>query len=260
MPIEINILGKTFPVYGLFCILGIILCVIIGLILAKKKNIDHFDFTLITLITLCGAWIGAKLLFTLISLDTVIFIFKSNTTINALQILIKGGYVFYGGLIGGTVALFVSLKILKKNVFDYFNIYATLLPLGHAFGRIGCFASGCCYGIEYSGIFSYTYTNAMDVNTPLGIPVLPIQLIEAICLTLLFIFLIIVFFKYKETHLTTIIYCISYPILRFTLEFFRGDTERGVYLLSTSQWISLGIIISVIIYLIIKKSKKTTKT
>ena len=259
MPIEINILGKTFPVYGLLCILGIILCVIIGLILAKKKNIDHFDFALTILITLCGAWIGAKLLFVAVSWDSIIYIFKSNTLLTAINILLKGGYVFYGGLIGGTIALFITLKILKKNVFDYFNIYVTLVPLGHAFGRIGCFASGCCYGMEYDGIFSYTYTKAMDVNTPLGVPVLPIQLIEAFCLILLFIFLIIVFFKYTKTHLTTIIYCISYPTLRFVLECFRGDKERGVFLLSTSQWISLGIIISVIIYLTILKIKKTTK-
>lgn len=93
----------------------------------------------------------------------------------------------------------------------------------------------CCYGIEYNGIFSYTYTQAMDINTPLNTPLLPIQLIESIISLSLFLILLIIHLKCEKNYLTIIIYCLSYPIIRFILEFFRGDKERGIFLLSTSQ-------------------------
>ncbi len=58
-----------------------------------------------------------------------------------------------------------------------------MLPLGHAFGRIGCFFAGCCYGISWKHGFVYHSTVGF---TPIGVPLLPIQLIEAGTLLVLF--------------------------------------------------------------------------
>lgn len=232
---------------------GIIISCIIGFILAKKKGLEFFDFTLIAIITLIGAWVGAKLLFLIISFDDVVNLFKVYPFQIALNKILTGGYVFYGGLIGGSISLFITLKIQKKNIFDYINIYAVVLPLGHAFGRIGCFVSGCCYGIEYNGPLSYTYSQAMDANTPLGVSLLPIQLIESFTLFIVFIILLLTYLKCNNKKLPSVLYCYIYPTLRFILEFFRGDRERGIWLLSTSQWISLFIILFISITIIITK-------
>ena len=260
MPVKFNIFRKEIPMYGLLCIIGIILSITIAFLLTKKKKIDIFDFTLSIVITLIGAWIGAKLLFLIISWNTVVSFFEQLPIFTALEAIITGGYVFYGGLLGGAIALFITLKIQKKNIFEYVSIYVTVLPLGHAFGRIGCFISGCCYGIEYNGIFSYTYTQAMDIDTPLNTPLLPIQLIESIILFVLFLILLIIYLKYEKNYLTIIIYCLSYPIIRFILEFFRGDKERGIFLLSTSQWISLILLFTTITLIILTKQKALHKS
>ena len=256
MPIEINLFGKNIPTYGLLCVTGILASLVIAFLLAKKNKIDIFDFCIGVVFCLLGAFVGAKLLFIITSWETVKTIFASMPFFEAISILIRGGYVFYGGLIGGLIALLISLRIQKKDIFQNLNIFATVLPLGHAIGRIGCFVSGCCYGMEYDGPLSYTYTVAMDINTPIGVTLFPVQLVEALFLFALFFVLLFLYLKFKNKYLVTFVYCYSYAIIRFVLEFFRGDKIRGVYLLSTSQWISLLAIILCTIILIVGNTKK----
>ena len=98
MPLKITIFRKEIPMYGLFCIIGIILSITIAFLLAKKKKIDIFNFTLSIVITLIGAWIGSKLLFFIISWNSVVSLFEQLPFFTALQAIISGGYVFYGGL------------------------------------------------------------------------------------------------------------------------------------------------------------------
>lgn len=94
------------------------------------------------------------------------------------------------------------------------------------------FFSGCCYGIESDvfGIFTYSiYADPMETNR------IPVQLIEAGMEFLIFLFL----HFYKGNRLYA--YFGMYSIGRFLLEFLRGDEQRGIFILSTSQWISIGI-------------------
>ena len=75
---------------------------------------------------------------------------------------------------------------------------------------------------------------------------------------IIFLILFITYKKFKGTFKTCALYCILYSITRFTLEFFRGDVERGIIIgLSTSQWISIILFIIGII-LIIKENKTVT--
>ena len=125
-------------------------------------------------------------------------------------------------------------------------MFATVLPLGHAIGRIGCFSAGCCYGIPFDSPFSVTYTETLG-TTPLGIPLFPVQIVESILLVLLFSAQLVLFLRLpQKQNLPVMVYLTAYPTIRFLLEFLRGDSERGVLLgLSTSQWVSLLILIAV---------------
>ena len=79
---------------------------------------------------------------------------------------------------------------------------------------------------------------------PNEIPLFPTQIVESICNLLIFVILTITYKKYIGTYKTVGLYCILYSIVRFILEFFRGDLIRGIYLgLSTSQWISIALLI-----------------
>lgn len=107
--------------------------------------------------------------------------------------------------------------------------------LFHAFGRIGCFMSGCCYGLRLQKQFAF-----------LGIHLnyFPLQLVESI---FEFIMFFVLSKRVREGKILNR-YLISYSIFRFINEFFRGDAVRGVWFgISTSQIISLLIIIAIAI-------------
>ena len=263
----IEIFGKTIPMYGVMCVLGLFFACLTAVLLAtKKQKIEFFDFTLDAITTMIGAFIGAKLLFIIVSWGTVVDVFKTLPFLDAMLAIMQGGFVFYGGLIGGAVALFTALMVQKKDFFKTVDIYAVVLPLGHAFGRVGCFFSGCCYGMEYDGWLSFTYSTALDPSTPIGVPLLPTQLIEAGVLFVLFAALLIVYLKApKHKGLCSLFYAYGYAVMRFVLEFFRADAERGLFLgLSTSQWISVAIFIAATVWLVLtiikSKKKKQIKT
>ncbi len=170
-----------------------------------------------------------------------------------IEAAIKGGFVFYGGLLGGALGLIIYTRQFKMDFRPLADLYSTVLPLGYAFGRVGCFFAGCCYDIPWE--HGYIYTDTVG-STPLGIPLLPIQLIEAGFLVLLFTAQLILYIRRPHTGRNTMLYFTAYHILRFILEFFRGDSERGELLwFSTSQLLSL-VILAVVIAITVKKHIK----
>ena len=58
----------------------------------------------------------------------------------------QGGLVFYGGVAG---AALVGWRFARREGWSFAafgDLFAPALALGHAFGRLGCFAAGCCFG------------------------------------------------------------------------------------------------------------------
>lgn len=231
-----KITNNTIPLYGICFFLGVVMATVLSFLLAQKKKIDAFDFLAATAYILIGALAGAKLLFLIVSFEEII-----RLKLTFLEIM-KGGFVFYGGLLGGIAALWIYCKQYKLSFYKYADIISLSLPLGHTFGRVGCLFAGCCYGVRYNGVCSIIYKVSHNINTPLNTPLLPVQAIEAILLSFLFIALIFCFRKNKE-GLTSFVYLQAYSVIRFALEFIRGDIERGgLFIFSTSQWVSMFIL------------------
>ncbi len=248
MPNTLLLLGREIPLYGLMFLVGIVLSATVAAFLARARGVSFFDLACSGVYVMFGGFLGAKLLFVAVTLPKM-----AELGIGWIN-LIFGGFVFYGGLLGGALALALYVRRYPEDR-GVWDIYATALPLGHACGRVGCFFAGCCYGIPYDGILSHTYTASVGL-TPLGVPLLPIQLIEAASLLLLFALQLWLFLRQGKARRggNALTYLISYPILRFTLEFFRGDVERGkLGCLSTSQLISLAILIATLSWLVMKR-------
>lgn len=244
----IDILGYSVPLYGVLFYVGIAVAAMVAVILHRRAEIDIFDIVGSGIYVMIGAIAGAKLLFLAISARQLI---EQHIPIEAA---IKGGFVFYGGLLGGALGLMIYTKQFKMNFMRFADLYTTVLPLGHAFGRVGCFFAGCCYGIEWE--HGYIYSDTVG-STPIGVPLLPIQLIEAGLLVLLFAVQLICYIHNSHAGRNTILYLTVYPIIRFVLEFFRGDSERGKFLwFSTSQWVSLIILAVLFVVLVVKKYRK----
>jgi len=138
--------------------------------------------------------------------------------------MIPGVGVLYGGLFGGLAFALLYIRRKKLDFVDVTDILVPPLLLFFTFGRFGCFFAGCCHGLPadwgYNGI-------------------IPVQLFEAGFTLLFMTILLILRPERKQPGILLPLYLMVYAVGRFILEFFRGDIGRGVFLLSTSQWISL---------------------
>lgn len=238
----LNIFGIKFPMYGLLIVLGCALAIFIVIKFRYKKSISGSDIGYCCCYTGIMAIIGAKLLYIITVLPNLIDRISSGsfTTSDFLNLL-SGGFVFYGGAIGGILGVFIYSKQFKVNFLDLIENMIPGVPLAHAIGRIGCFCAGCCYGMPYPPPIGVYFKP--DSVAPLGQSFFPIQLCEAFLNLILFI--IIFTYSRHERKPGKIIgmYLIGYGIERFILEFFRYDSIRGIFFgLSTSQWISIILI------------------
>lgn len=250
----INVFGHDLSVYAICACVGILLALFLAAKTAKRFKIDDNDVISVGLVSAIGIVIGGHLLYGLTNFHLIIEFFQNLDKITSFPIflnclvIIFGGQVFYGGLIGGLIAGYIYLKKTKKDVTLYSYIAAPVIPLFHAFGRIGCFLGGCCYGVEWE--HGITYHND-PIEAANGVPRLPIQLIEAACNFVIFGVLYYLQRKGKCKKSLLFIYLLSYSIVRFVDEFFRGDAYRGfVGPFSTSQIISIGVFIFALIMLI----------
>ena len=242
------------PMYGIMFMIGIAVSLLYShFVAAKNSKVNKDDLLYGACFALVGGIIGAKLLSILTSIDLII-----KYHIPFMDVM-KNGFVFYGGFLGGALGYFIYAKVYKIPFFGLTDNAVQSLPLGHAFGRIGCFCAGCCYGKETTSFLGVIYTNPADPYCPTGIKLFPTQLFEAAFCLLLFFAIMIVRRRYKDikTGILTIIYLLSYGTFRFLIEFLRGDeARRSLLTLSTSQWISLVLIIFGLVYLYLLKFKK----
>ncbi|MCR5273498.1 MAG: prolipoprotein diacylglyceryl transferase [Lachnospiraceae bacterium] len=255
MHVYINLFGRAIPAYGLMIITGVLVANLVAMYFSKKENTDFNDIVIIECYAVLGGFLGAKLLYLITAFGYIDW--GRLTDMEYLASLIQGGFVFYGGLIGGLITVFVAGRLQKIDALYYVRSYICLVPLVHGFGRIGCFMAGCCYGIPYHGAFSVVFPeNSYALS---GVELFPVQLVEAICLILLSILLMYLRFFVKFDY-TLELYLFLYGIIRFVLENFRYDAVRGEILgLSTSQWISAGFIVLAILLFVTSRNKGKIK-
>ena len=181
----------------------------------------------------------------------------------------QGGLMFYGGLILA-IGVFLSwCRVKKERMLPLADMLTTVIPLGHAFGRIGCFFYGCCYGrvsqAEWAVSFPrgspawYAQLNAkmIDASAQASLPVLPTQLFEAAAVATLFAVLVWVYCRFWKSRpgFTTGVYLVGYAIIRFGMEVLRGDPRAAIGPFSIGQAISLALLLAGVAFVAASKWK-----
>jgi phosphatidylglycerol:prolipoprotein diacylglycerol transferase len=170
----------------------------------------------------------------------------------------QGGLMFYGGLILAIGVFLLWCRLKKERILPLADMMTTVIPLGHAFGRIGCFFYGCCYGRVSQAACAvsfprgspawYEQTSAGLINSSAqaSLPVLPTQLFEAAAVATLFAILVFVYIRFWKSRpgFTTGIYLIGYALIRFGMEVLRGDPRAAIGPLSIGQTISLALLLT----------------
>jgi len=181
----------------------------------------------------------------------------------------EGGLVFYGGPIASIMFLMWFFALRKDapglssperwtRFYRFVDVCVPPLALAHAFGRIGCLFAGCCFGRVSESIFAMHYPHG-NLNFDGMTGRYPVQLVEAVFETVIFVWLVTMRPKKRFHGQITLAYFMVYPIGRTISEVYRGDSVRGfvteiaspgfnalmglpaetVSLLTTSQFISL---------------------
>lgn len=238
--------------YGLMTALGIFSAVLLGEYYLKKSKIAEEGFLIgMGIACVIGGYACSKLLFWITILPELIE--------NPAKMLdFSGGYVVFGGLIGGVLTGYFYCRFKRVDFWKIFDLVAPLVALAQCIGRIGCFLAGCCYGLPTESVFGIVFHNSL--YSPTDVKLFPIQLVSAGLNLLNFVFLTVLWKKTtRKSGTTGAAYIITYSIGRFILEYFRGDLNRGsVGMFSTSQFISvftLGIGVVMMIYRLRKREE-----
>ena len=258
-PILFELFGRPIAAYGISIIIGAFAAWFLVRLLHAKKDPD---MPLVFLMCICGGLIGLFLLRPITRIPEVIINWDriKEMPVGHFFSFMFGELVFYGGLLGGVTAMLIFCKGYKIPVLPYADLFAPGIALAHGFGRIGCFMGGCCYGcpVSASHPFAVVYPQ-ISLAAPPGVPLMATPLIEAICLFVLAAILSVIYKKSSIRGLAVCSYGVLYSILRFVLEYYRGDLVRGVYgPFSTSQYISIGVfVLSVtLICIIVKRTRR----
>lgn len=239
----------TVHSYGLMIALGILVCVFMGMYRARKYGYKDEAVLDIAIFGILSGFVGAKLLYVLVEFDSFLK--------NPMDVLGSEGFVVYGGIIVGALVGILYCRIKKLPCWEYFDLLAPSIAVAQGFGRIGCFLAGCCYGRPTDAFWGVTFPEGSFA--PAGVPLIPTQLISSAG-DFIITGILLVYSKHnKKAGNVGILYMLLYGFGRFLVECLRSDDRGTVGLLSTSQFISIGIILLAIILFFRHQIFKNTK-
>lgn len=219
--------GRFFlPTYGVLVSIGVLVGLWISVRNSQRQGIDpEKAWNLGILVVLCGI-LGAKILYILVDLSYYRAHPREIFSFSTMQ----AGGVFSGGLLAALLAAAWYIRRSQMPALATCDAFAPGLALGHAIGRVGCFAAGCCWGKPTNHFWGITFKNPVAnylVGTPLGVPLEPTQLFES-AVELANFFLLMWLFRRKKFDGQVIgAYLFLYGIARYFLEFLRDDPGRG---------------------------------
>ena len=263
LPILIKIGPLTVHSYGLLMAMGVGLGLWFIYVQAGKRGLDAPRLMDAAFYTVLVSLVGAKLILLVSDLSYYVSYPKE------LFSLARSGGVFQGGLTFGVIFALWFFRRKKIPTWKAADVIVPALALGHSFGRIGCFAAGCCYGrvceLPWGVTFANEYSHGLT-GIPLHVALHPVQIYEAILNALNFVFLFLVLKKKTFDGQVFALYIAAYSIIRFLTEYFRGDHTDKAYLIQGATplaslsypqvWCILGLAAGALFYMVMKKRQR----
>jgi phosphatidylglycerol:prolipoprotein diacylglycerol transferase len=159
----------------------------------------------------------------------------------------RQGYWSIAAIIVLVCFLWVFAKLhpaTREKPLEALDIDFPALALYGALARFGCFSAGCCHGkpawdLPWAVVFDHPASSSIYR----GIPVHPTQLYEAAGDLVIFSLLIALRNRPAFKGALIWVYLLAYGLLRFCVEFYRGDVRPMVGLLSLNQVICIAFIV-----------------
>ncbi len=233
----------SLPTYGLLIAAGFLAGIVLSTRLARRSGVDSERVANLAIVLLLSAIVGAKLF---LVVDDWTYYSANPDRLFSLSVLRSGG-VFYGGLL---TALGVAIWYTRRHGMPWLataDLMAPGLAFGHAIGRLGCFAAGCCWGRETHVAWAVTFTNPTAhefTGVPLNVSLHPTQLYEAGGIALIGAFLLWLYLRPHRAGAILGSYLALYSAFRFVVEPFRDEGARTLLIggaVSTTQVVAVGL-------------------
>lgn len=238
----LSIGGFTLATYGVLIAIAFVTALAIALRLGQPRGLDKEKLINLGIYCALVGLLGAKSL--MILFDLPYFMSRPGELFTMTTLRAAG--VFQGGLV---LAVVFAFYYTRRNGMPWrttFDVFAPGLAIGHAIGRLGCLASGCCWGKVCDRPWAIVYRNhEANTGVPLNQPLHPTQIYEFLCEMAVFGFL---YWRIGKPHRRGAIiglYLIVSSVLRFVVEFWRYHEQALPFglPLSITQWISIGLVI-----------------
>lgn len=232
--------------YGLMLFLAYLASINMTAWRARKGHLNPgFAFDMATWLFI-GGLVGARAFFVIQyrrNFDSFFDIFK----------IWEGGIVFYGSLIGGTIALLLFWYFYRFPFLPMADAIAPAICIGMAIGRLGCFLNGCCYGdrCELPWAVSFPSVSApfkdevarglIPPTATHSLPLHPTQLYLTID-GLVLLGVVLAFWPHRKADGQAMaLYFLLYAITRTLVEELRNDESAQYLGMTISQIISVGV-------------------
>ena len=231
--------GFFLPTYGVLVALAFLVAIWLTGRLAAKAGLNSDKITNLAIYCALAGMAGAKLLMFLFDWRTYMLNPREIFTFSTLQ----AAGVYQGGLIIAILFAIVYMRRTGLPALVTCDVFAPGLAIGHAIGRLGCLAAGCCWGSVCHRPWAITFTKPEAhelTGVPLGVPLHPAQLYESLAEFVIFGLLYRLFHRPHREGQVIGGYLVLYSAVRFVVEFFRNHEQELIAGLSLTQWISLA--------------------
>ncbi|HEX2781657.1 MAG TPA: prolipoprotein diacylglyceryl transferase [Gemmatimonadaceae bacterium] len=234
--------------FGLAMFLSFVVAQHVAQVETARRGYDPVPVGDLIFAAVIGGLLGAKLYYVVLTGD-IHTLFE------------RAGFVFWGGLIGGTIAVLAMAKWKGMSIPRVADVGGPAVMAAYAVGRTGCWAVGDDYGRPWDGFLSVAFPNGAPPSTvgimsrlfhvkfpatmapDMVVGVHPTQLYEVTMATLLFIVLWrLRDHRHAEGWLFGV-YCVFAGIERFIVEFFRAKDDRFFGAITTAQILAIAFVI-----------------
>ncbi len=227
---------------------------------ARRERIPGEKIADVTLWLMIGAILGARFVY----VTTYWREEFANQPFTEVFMIQHGGLVYYGGFLGATLTGAIYLLWKKMPFWKTADVLAPSIALGSVFGRAGCLLNGCCYGRPTHVPWAITFTNPLAnelSGTPLGVPLHPTEIYDALLNFGLYVLLAWLFRRKKFDGQIFATYLICYAVTRSITEAFRGDytTLHYHFGLTPAQWLSVPMFVAGLLLAAVLSRRATAK-
>ena len=232
--------------YGAMLVLGFAAATLWVIHDGGRRGHEPAIFVDLAIYILLGAVIGARLAYVLLDWHA----YEKHP--GAVLALWQGGLSFHGGVAGAMLSGAVFCWRFRKPFWEMADLLAPAVAIGYAFGRVGCFLNGCCYGVPTHLPWGVRFPAATFLDgRPIGEPVHPTQLYGAAASLLIFGLLLLARSHLRVRGHLFALYVILYSIYRFLVEFLRhgvtGMPLPWLPALTVGQVVSLSLVLAALV-------------